>query len=81
MAVLPHSAASHGSSSEHPVRTRYAPSPTGFPHIGNYRTAIFEWLAARHSGGPSCCVSRTPIANVWCRGHSMRSLKGCAGSA
>src|SRR5262245_60655957 len=34
-----------------PVRTRYAPSPTGFPHIGNYRTAIFEWLAARHSGG------------------------------
>ena len=35
----------------HPVRTRYAPSPTGFPHIGNYRTALFEWLAARHSGG------------------------------
>ncbi|MEO7002303.1 MAG: glutamate--tRNA ligase [Ktedonobacterales bacterium] len=34
-----------------PVRTRYAPSPTGFPHIGNYRTALFEWLAARHSGG------------------------------
>jgi len=33
------------------VRTRYAPSPTGFPHIGNYRTALFEWLAARHSGG------------------------------
>jgi glutamyl-tRNA synthetase len=34
-----------------PVRTRYAPSPTGFPHIGNYRTALFEWLAARHTGG------------------------------
>jgi glutamyl-tRNA synthetase len=34
-----------------PVRTRYAPSPTGFPHIGNYRTALFEWLAARHGGG------------------------------
>ena len=33
------------------VRTRYAPSPTGFPHIGNYRTALFEWLAARHTGG------------------------------
>lgn len=33
------------------VRTRYAPSPTGFPHIGNYRTALFEWLAARHDGG------------------------------
>jgi glutamyl-tRNA synthetase len=36
---------------EHPVRTRYAPSPTGFPHIGNYRTALFEWLTARHAGG------------------------------
>jgi glutamyl-tRNA synthetase len=34
-----------------PVRTRYAPSPTGFPHIGNYRTALFEWLAARHTSG------------------------------
>lgn len=34
-----------------PVRSRYAPSPTGFPHIGNYRSCIFEWLAARHSGG------------------------------
>lgn len=34
-----------------PVRTRYAPSPTGFPHIGNYRTALFEWLSARHTGG------------------------------
>ncbi len=33
------------------VRTRYAPSPTGLPHIGNYRTALFEWLAARHAGG------------------------------
>lgn len=36
---------------DRPVRTRYAPSPTGFPHIGNYRTALFEWLAARHAGG------------------------------
>lgn len=33
------------------VRTRYAPSPTGFPHIGNTRTALFEWLVARHNGG------------------------------
>ena len=34
-----------------PVRVRYAPSPTGFPHIGNIRTALFNWLFARHSGG------------------------------
>ncbi len=35
----------------HPVRTRFAPSPTGFPHIGNYRTALYAWLLARHHGG------------------------------
>ncbi|HLJ80937.1 MAG TPA: glutamate--tRNA ligase [Ktedonobacterales bacterium] len=34
-----------------PARTRYAPSPTGFPHIGNYRTALFAYLIAKHSGG------------------------------
>jgi glutamyl-tRNA synthetase len=34
-----------------PVRVRLAPSPTGTPHIGTARTAIFDWLAARNSGG------------------------------
>ncbi|MBN1624656.1 MAG: glutamate--tRNA ligase [Clostridia bacterium] len=33
------------------VRTRYAPSPTGYMHIGNLRSAIFEYLAARAKGG------------------------------
>ena len=33
------------------VRTRYAPSPTGVPHIGNIRTAVFDYLLARHYGG------------------------------
>ena len=33
------------------VRVRYAPSPTGSPHVGNIRTAVFDWLFARHSGG------------------------------
>lgn len=33
------------------VRTRYAPSPTGEPHLGNIRTALFAWLLARHHGG------------------------------
>ena len=33
------------------VRVRYAPSPTGEPHIGNIRTALFNWLFARHVGG------------------------------
>ena len=34
-----------------PVRTRFAPSPTGYMHIGGMRTALFVWLWARHSGG------------------------------
>ncbi len=33
------------------VRTRFAPSPTGYLHIGGARTAIFNWLFARHNGG------------------------------
>jgi glutamyl-tRNA synthetase len=33
------------------VRVRYAPSPTGAPHIGNLRTALFNWLWARHNNG------------------------------
>lgn len=33
------------------VRVRFAPSPTGFPHVGNIRTALFAWLFARHEGG------------------------------
>lgn len=33
------------------VRTRFAPSPTGYMHIGGMRTALFSWLWARHNGG------------------------------
>ncbi len=33
------------------VRVRYAPSPTGYPHVGNIRTALSNWLFARHTGG------------------------------
>ena len=33
------------------VVTRFAPSPTGFLHIGGARTALFNWLFARHFGG------------------------------
>lgn len=36
---------------EKPVRVRYAPSPTGHPHVGNIRTALFNWLYARHKKG------------------------------
>ena len=33
------------------VRVRFAPSPTGYVHVGNARTALFNWLFARHYGG------------------------------
>src|ERR1700733_3014197 len=34
-----------------PVRTRFAPSPTGYLHVGGIRTALFAWLVARQNGG------------------------------
>ncbi|HEX2851246.1 MAG TPA: glutamate--tRNA ligase [Acidimicrobiales bacterium] len=34
-----------------PPRVRFAPSPTGWLHVGNARTALFDWLFARHHGG------------------------------
>ena len=36
--------------SDAPIRVRFAPSPTGDLHVGNARTALFNWLFARHSG-------------------------------
>ncbi|SCC92539.1 Glutamate--tRNA ligase [Thiomonas sp. X19] len=34
-----------------PIRTRFAPSPTGFIHLGNIRAALYPWAFARHHGG------------------------------
>ena len=34
-----------------PVRVRMAPSPTGYFHLGSARTALYNWLYARHTGG------------------------------
>ncbi|NAZ82016.1 glutamate--tRNA ligase [Kineococcus sp. R8] len=38
-------------SSTSPVRVRFCPSPTGTPHVGLIRTALFNWAYARHTGG------------------------------
>ncbi len=40
-----------GLGSSSPVRVRFAPSPTGHLHIGSFRTALFNWLFARHNNG------------------------------
>ena len=37
------------------VRTRFAPSPTGYMHVGNLRTALYTYLIARHFGFMSAC--------------------------
>src|SRR5665647_2600239 len=34
-----------------PARVRFAPSPTGYLHVGGVRSALFNWLLARHTGG------------------------------
>ena len=33
------------------MRVRFAPSPTGYLHVGGARSALFNWMAARQSGG------------------------------
>src|SRR3984957_5007978 len=48
---LPHSASSSGPSATVRPRVRFAPSPTGFLHVGSARTFIFNWLYARHNSG------------------------------
>ncbi len=51
-----------------PVRVRFAPSPTGLPHVGNIRTALFNWLFARHSKGQFIVrIEDTDVAR-WVKG-------------
>ncbi len=46
------------------VRTRFAPSPTGYMHIGNLRTALYGYLYAKKEGGK---FWRTPTASATLR--------------
>ncbi|MEX1019532.1 MAG: glutamate--tRNA ligase [Litorilinea sp.] len=41
----------HADKHDAPARVRFAPSPTGYLHLGGLRTALFDWLHARHTGG------------------------------
>jgi glutamyl-tRNA synthetase len=48
-----------------PVRVRFAPSPTGRPQVGNMRTAMFDWLFARHNGGTFILrIEDTDVARI-----------------
>lgn len=49
MSTAPHPATTTASGSD--VRVRFCPSPTGLPHVGMIRTALFNWAYARHAGG------------------------------
>ena len=53
-----------------PVVTRFAPSPTGFLHIGGGRTALFNWLYAKHTGG------KMLLPGMWDMHTHLSSLDG-----
>jgi hypothetical protein len=62
------------------VVTRFAPSPTGYLHIGGARTALFNWLFARHHGGRYLLrIEDTDRARSTSR-RSTRSSTACHGS-
>ncbi|GAA0304611.1 glutamate--tRNA ligase [Kineococcus aurantiacus] len=51
MTEIPAPAPSDPAAAPSPVRVRFCPSPTGTPHVGLIRTALFNWAYARHTGG------------------------------
>ena len=62
------------------LRVRFAPSPTGHLHVGNARTALFNWLLARGSRRcRSCSGSKTPTPNDRPSSRSSQSSRTCAG--
>ena len=59
------------------VRTRFAPSPTGYMHIGNLRTALFEYLIAKHEGGDFILRIEDTDQAVWWKGPPTSSMIRC----
>ena len=49
-------------STKRAVKVRFAPSPTGDLHVGNIRTALFDWAYARHTGG-TCLLYTSDAAD------------------
>ncbi len=62
------------------VRVRFAPSPTGEPHIGNIRTVVFNWLFARKMGGQFILrIEDTRSGSGTARRRFLSLWRGCAG--
>ena len=59
------------------VRTRFAPSPTGSPHIGNIRTALFAWLYARHHNGQFILRIEDTDRNRYVEGSVEQIMRAC----
>lgn len=59
------------------VRTRFAPSPTGSPHIGNIRTALFAWLYARHHKGQFLLRIEDTDRNRFVEGSVEQIMRAC----
>ncbi len=55
--------------------TRFAPSPTGYLHIGNLRTALFNYLIARKPAASSSCALMTPIRSARKRNMSTDQVR------
>ena len=64
------------------IRVRFAPSPTGYLHVGGARTALYNWLFARHHGGvfilriEDTDVDRSQPELVTAPGAALRDLRG-----
>ncbi len=61
-------------------RVRFAPSPTGYLHVGGARTALFNWLYARHTGGTHVLRIEDTDRERSTEEHTKVILDGLAGS-
>ena len=60
------------------VRTRFAPSPTGYMHVGNLRTALYTYLQARHNDGTFILRIEDTTRAAWSRALPTSSTARCA---
>lgn len=61
------------------VRTRFAPSPTGYLHVGGARTALYSWLFAKHNNGEFVLRIEDTDLERSTRKQQRQSLKGWSG--